>query len=42
MELIATVVALLAVFAGVGAIAGWESRDGFSDSLDDASPYLEL
>ena len=41
MELIATVVALLAVFAGVGAIAGWESREGFADA-DDASAHAEL
>jgi hypothetical protein len=41
MELIATIVALLAIFAGVGAIAGWESRDGFSDSTSDSFTHVE-
>jgi hypothetical protein len=41
MELIAAAVALLAVFAQVAAIAGWESRDGFDDAFGDTSTFPE-
>lgn len=41
MEFIAAAVALLAVFAQVAAIAGWESRDGFDDAFGDTSPFPE-
>ena len=41
MEFIAAAVALLAVFAQVAAIAGWESRDGFDDPFGDAAPFPE-
>lgn len=37
MEFIAAAVALLAVFAQVAAIAGWESRDGFVDPIGGSS-----
>jgi hypothetical protein len=38
MELIAAVI-LLAVFAQVAAIAGWESRDGFDTAHGSASSF---
>jgi hypothetical protein len=38
MEFIAAAVIVLAVFAQVAAIAGWESREGFDDAFGDASP----
>ena len=41
MEFIVAAVALLAVFAQVAAIAGWESRDGFDDTIGDTSPFPE-
>lgn len=41
MEFIAAAVALLAVFAQVAVIAGWESRDGFDDAFGGTSTFPE-
>jgi hypothetical protein len=40
MEVIAAVI-LLAVFAQVAAIAGWESRDGFDTTHGSSSTFAQ-
>jgi hypothetical protein len=41
MEFIAAAVALLAVFAQIAAIAGFESRDGFDNVHGETSTFPE-